>query len=221
MYIEEISISASVGDFETEQPPENQTTAATLEQVNWMRRCQSEFTLFDNHRLSVKTQGFVQNSPDYTINIGILDPHPKRLFKISWGNMLVFVGLCGAIWLFAFNSLAQKTTLVAIILSVCAGLSLILAIYRSHDRLVFYSQSGRVPLVVLFNRLPDRVTLDSFTEVLIQHIKDAKAHYMGTIETLNEELKAHRHLMEEGVISNKRYDIVKQRILSQHGDRGR
>ena len=221
MYIEEISLSAAAGDFETEQRSGDQTKAARLEQVNWMRRCRSEFTLFNNHCLSVKRQGFMQNRPDYTIDIGMLDPHPKRLFKICWGNLLIFFGLCGAAWFFAFDSPAQKTTLVAIILSVCAGLSLIPAIYRSHDRVVFFSQSGRVPLVVLFNRLPDRVTFDSFTEVLIRHIKDAKAHCMGTIETLNEELRAHRHLMEEGVISNKRYDIVKQRILSQHGDRGR
>jgi hypothetical protein len=41
---------------------------------------------------------------------------------------------------------------------------------------------------------------------------------MGVDEILSSELKAHRYLMEEGIISLKRYDIVKKRILGQHGN---
>jgi len=216
MYVEEICLSATVDDFEADQPPEDQKQSAVLEQANWMRCCRSEFTLFNNHRLSVKTQGFMQNARNHTIDIGILDPHPKRLFKICWSYLLIFVALCGAAWFLASISLTLKTTLLSIILGACAGLSLIVAIYRSHDRLVFYSQYGRVPLVVLFNRSPDRVTLGSFTDALMQHINDARAQCPGANESLSEELKAHRRLMEEGGISNKRYDIVKQRILNQH-----
>jgi hypothetical protein len=51
---------------------------------------------------------------------------------------------------------------------------------------------------------------------LMQRIEEAKAHYASADKLLSKELKAHRCLMEEGVISGKRYDIVKQRILSQH-----
>jgi len=205
MYVEEICLSATVDDFEADQPPEDQKQSAVLEQANWMRCCRSEFTLFNNHRLSVKTQGFMQNARNHTIDIGILDPQPRRSLKICWSNLLIFVALCGAAWFFT-----------SIILGACAGLSLIVAIYRSHDRLVFYSQYGRAPLVVLFNRSPDRMTLGSFTDDLVQHINDARTRCPGANESLREELKAHRRLMEEGGISSKRYDIVKQRILSQH-----
>jgi len=216
MYVEEICLSAAVVDLDTDRPSDDQGTAATLEQANWLRRCQSEFTLYNNHRLTVKTQGCMQNTLEYNVDIGILDPKPGRSLKISWSNFLVFIALCGATWAFLFTGLALKTVLLPLILGVCAGLSLILAVYRSHDRLVFYSHVGRAPLVVLFNRSPDRVTFDSFTDTLVQHIKDAKAHCPGANETLREELKAHRCLMQEGVISSKRYDLVKQRILNQH-----
>jgi hypothetical protein len=216
MYVEEIFLSATVDDAGADQPLEELEKVAVLAQANRMRRCRSEFTLFNNHCLSVKTQGFRQNDRDYTIDIGILDPHPKRSFKIDWSNLLICAVLCAAAWFSAFTSLTLNTTQLSIILGACAVVSLILAVYRSHDRLVFYSQHGRVPLVVLFNRAPDRVTLDSFAGTLVQHIKDAKADNLDTNETLSEELKAHRRFMEEGVISNKRYDIVKQRILSQH-----
>jgi hypothetical protein len=221
MYVEEIYLSADGDDRETDQTPEDPQTAAVLEQANGMRQCRAEFTLFNNHRLSVKTQGFMQNVRDYTVDIGILDPQPKRSLKVCWSHLLIFAGLGGAAWLCSTASFASKSMLLSMILSVCAAVSLILAIYRSHDRLVFYSQYGRVPLVVLFNRLPDRVTLDAFTDALVQNIKNAKTHSRETNETLSEELKEHRRLMEEGVISKKRYDIAKRRILGQHGSGGR
>jgi len=221
MYVEEIYLSAAVADLDADQPPDEQKTAATLEQVSWLRRCQSEFTLLNSHRLSVKTQGFLKSTRNYTIDIGILDPQPGRSLKICWGNFLIFVALSGATWTFSLTGFVLNTMLLPLTLGACAGLSLILTVYRSHDRLVFYSQYGRVPLVVLFNRSPDRATLDSFTDALVQHITDARAHCAGADETLSEELKVHRRLMEEGVISSKRYDLVKQRILSQHSYRGR
>ena len=211
MHVEEICLSAAVDDFEAEQPPQEQKQSAAIAQTNRMRFCRSEFTLFNNHRLAVKTQGFMQQARSYTIDIGILDPQPKRVFKIGWIFLLIFLVLCGA---------AGFLDSLSILLGLGAGLCLILAVYRSHDRLVFYSQYGRVPLVVLFNRSPDRVTLVAFTDALVQQIKDAKTQYPGANESLSEELKAHRRLMQEGGISNKRYDIVKQRILSQHSVRG-
>jgi hypothetical protein len=221
MYVEEICLSAAVDDPEVDHSSDDQEAVAAIEQANWMRRCRSEFTLFNNHCLSVKTQGFMQNARDYTVDIGILDPQPRRSLKICWSNLLIFVALCGAAWSFALTDLAPNSTLLPLILGTCAGLSLILTVYRSHDRLVFYSHYGRVPLVVLFNRSPDQMTLDLFSDALVQHIKDAKTHYQCANETLSEELKAHRRLMDEGVISSKRYDIVKQRILSQHSSGSR
>jgi len=216
MYLEEICLSTTEDDPEVDQSYEASDKAAVLKQASWMRRCRSEFTLFNNHRLSVETQGFMRDARDYTVDIGILDPYPKRTFKVGWSYLLVFFALCGAACFFALSDLTLNTTLLSISLVAFAGVSLILAIYRSHDRIVFYSQHGRTPLVVLFNRSPDRVTLDSFTGTLVEHIKDAKNHNQGANEKLNEELKEHRRLMEEGIISSKRYDIAKRRILSQH-----
>jgi hypothetical protein len=216
MYVEEICLSAADAYPEPGQPAEPAEVTATLEQVNWMRRCHSQFTLFNNHRLEVKMHGVLQNPRDYSIDIGILDPHPKRMRKIAWHYLLIFSALAAAAWFQAFVNLTTDSTLLSVVLGASAGLSLVPAVYRSHDRLVFYSRYGRVPLLVLFNRLPDRTTFDEFTDVLAKQIKDARGQYLCLNETLSEELKAHRRLREEGVISSRRYDIVKQRILAQH-----
>lgn len=221
MYVEEICLSTTADHPEAQQPAVPQEATAVLEQTHWMRRCQAEFTLFNNHRLSVQTQGLMQNPRNYTLDLGILDPHPKRMLKIGWGYLLVFVALCGATWFVPIISATLKSVLLSILLGSGAVLSLVMALYRSHDRLVFFSRYGRAPLVVLFNRLPDRAAFNSFTDALVEQIKDAKAGCPDVNETLREELKAHRHLMEQGVISGKRYDIVKQRILGRHSSRTR
>ena len=216
MYLEEICLTTTDADPEPLQSGEPAQQVAELEQINRMRRCRSQFTLYNNHRLAVRTQGALQNSRDYEVDLGILDPHPRRQLRIAWHYVLGFAVLSGAAGFLAFFSATTNGTLLSVVAIAFAALSLVLALYCSHDRLVFYSQHGRVPLVVLFNRLPDRATLDAFTHTLVQEIEGARALDPPTSETLSEELKEHRRLREEGVISCRRYDIVKQRILGQH-----
>lgn len=216
MYLEEICLSATVEDTETDQASGEQEAVAVLEQFHIIRRTRSLFTLFNNHRLMVETQGYMQPARNYTIDTAILDPQPKRSFRISWGYLLIFALACLTCLISLSGDVIPASTLLTFTTGAVAGLSLVVAIFRSHDRLVFYSQHGRAPLVVLFNRLPDRKILNSFTGTLVEYIKEAGTRNTSTDEMLRRELKAHRCLMEEGVISAKRYDIVKKRILDHH-----
>jgi hypothetical protein len=104
------------------------------------------------------------------------------------------------------------------VLAVCTGLVLVLAVFHSHGRLVFYSRNGRIPLLVLFNQNPDKDTFDAFVGILIDHIRKARQNLslVHQNELLSTELKEHRRLMEAGVILGKRYDAAKARILRQH-----
>ena len=215
MLFEEISLSASVDDLDEDHPSPAHEVTALLEQVNWLRRSRSTFTLSSDHRLSVVTQGLMQKALNFSIDTSILDPQPKRLFRICWQFLLLAVALFAASWISALNPVGPGI-LLPLLLGTAAVAALIAAVFRSHDRLVYYSQSGRVPLVVLFNRLPDPASLADFTRVLEQQINAARALQTSASESLIDELKAHRQLMQDGVISSRRYDIVKQRILSLH-----
>jgi hypothetical protein len=216
MYLEEICLTATDADPEPQSSGQPAQLVAGLDQVNRMRRCRSQFTLYSNHRLTVRTQGLLRNPRDYDVDLGILDPHPRRQIRIPWHYVLGFAVLSALAAVLAFFGETTSSMLVSIVAGASAALSLVLALYCSHDRLVFYSQHGRVPLVVLFNRLPDRATLDAFTETLANEIKGARVVCPYTSETLSEELKEHRRLTEAGVISSRRYDVVKRRILGQH-----
>jgi hypothetical protein len=216
MYLEEICLTATAADPEPQQFGEPAQQVAGLEQVNRMRRCRSQFTLYNNHRLTVRKQSLSRNPRDYDVDLGILDPHPRRQIRIAWHYVLGFAVLSASAAFLTFFSATTNSVLLSFAASASAALSLVLALYCSHDRLVFYSQHGRVPLVVLFNRLPDRATLDAFTDALVNEIEGARVRYPHSSETLSEELKEHRRLRDAGVISSRRYDIVKRRILGQH-----
>jgi hypothetical protein len=218
MYVEEICLSTAENIPESDRLDDASEKLLEFGQTSWMRRCRSQFSLSGDQRLSVDMRGFMQKPRSYTIDVGILDPQPKRSFKLCWSYALIFIALCGAVWFALFNHAYNSTPLLVLLVSG-AVFSLVTAVYRSHDRLVFYSQAGRAPLIVLFYKSPDKAAFEAFIDSLTHHIKDAKSRFVNTSETLSEELKAHRHLMEGGIISAKRYAIVKQRILSQHKTR--
>jgi hypothetical protein len=216
MRFEEIHISTIPPDFVEEQPPEPRVSNATLEQRNRFRFCKCAFELFNQRLLSVKIEGVFKHARDYEFDIGILDPEPKRSVRISWLYLSAFLILAATAGLTACTDLVPNSSMLSAMLGAGAGLSLILAAYRCHDRLVFYSQNGRVALVILLNRNPDGETFNTFTDALIRRIQQVRDSIISRSEMLSEELKEHRRLMEAGIISKKRYDSVKQRILRQH-----
>lgn len=217
MYLEEICLSTTEPDPEADRAPDPVEKIAGLEQANALRRSLSVFALLNTLHLSVKTQGFMKAASEYTVDLGILDPRPKRSLKICWSYLLLFLVFGGGAAFFSLGEAAATSPMqLPVVLGSCAVLSLVLAVYGSHDRLVFYSRHGRAPLVILFNRSPDRARFDQFVDILVSDIKRAGNRDLADNEILIEELKEHRRLMETGVISPKRYDIIKQRILSRH-----
>jgi hypothetical protein len=216
MYLEEICLSTTADAPEADAPAEQHVKTAELRQASRMRRCEVQLTLFSNNRLRVAARGLMQTEQDYTLDIGILDPQPKRRLKLCWSHVLLSAALAGAAWFVSLVHPVPHSTTLSVSLVLCSVTALLVALYRSHDRLVFFSHHGRAPLVVLFRGLPERAAFDAFTTALAKQIRSARSGCPDVSDTLSQELKAHRHLMQQGAISQRRYDIVKQRILSQH-----
>lgn len=218
MQIEEIVISELPSESIEEQSSKMQELDATLKQTSRFRFSEYSFKLFDHHFLSIKMDRGFRRTREYQLHIGILDPEPIRSLRISWQYLVVFFVLVGALGIAGFTNLlpASKTSIVMLV--VCAGVFLLLAMYFSHDRLVFYSQNGRLPLITLFNRNPDRETFGAFISTLSDQILKASANlnFILGSETLNVELREHRRLMEKGIITRKAYNSSKSLILDKH-----
>lgn len=218
MRVEEIVISQSPSDPIEVQPRDTRVCGVALKQYNRIRFCECTFELFNQHFLAIKINDVFRQAREYDLHIGILDPEPIRSLRVSWRHLAAFSVLAVAAGLAGFTNLLPNSGIWPAMLVACAGLFLILCVYRSHDRLVFYSQTGRIPLVTMFNRNPDRKTFSRFISIFTEHIREASANLnlLSGNERLNAELREHRRLMEENIISMKRYDIAKSRILDRH-----
>ena len=218
MQIEEIVISELPSESTEEQSSKMQELDATLKQTSRFRFGEYSFKLFDHHFLSIKMDRGFRRTREYQLHIGMLDPEPIRSLRISWKNLAMFTVLAGALGMAGFTNLFSASKASILILVACAGVFLVLAMYFSHDRLVFYSQNGRLPLVTLFNRNPDRETFGAFISTLSDQILKASANLNFILgnERLNVELREHRRLMEAGIITSKAYNSSRSLILDKH-----
>jgi len=218
MRIEEIVISELPAEPVEEQSSKVQEINATLKQNCRYRLCEYFFELFNHHFLSIKMDRAFHRTGEYQLHIGILDPEPIRSLRISRWFLVVFSVLAGTAVITGFTNLLPDSNNLTIILVVCAGLFLLVAAYRSHDRLLFYSRNGRIPLVTIFNRQPDQETFSTFISILTDQIREASTNlnFICGNGMLNVELREHRRLMETGIISRDEYNISKSRILRRH-----
>ena len=216
MRLEKIDISAISPDYLEQPLPAAGVISASLEQRNRFRFRKHTFKLIDQRILSVRTDGFIKQLSDYEFNIGILNPEPKRLLTINWGYLAAFLILAVSAALAARSELFPDPFMASSLLAVNAIVFLILAAYSCHNRLVFYSTNGWVPLVILMYRNPTEAKFQAFTDALTAQIRDIQSSFGSWSEMLREDLIEHRRLMERGIISEKRYDWIKQYILCLH-----
>ena len=217
MSFEEIHISTIPADLlEEESPRSPRVIRAALAQHDRLRFCRRTFRLFDQRILSVQADGIFRRLPPYEFHIGILDPEPKRLVGINWRYLVAFLVLAATATLTATAGLFRDPILLSSVLAAAAALCLLMAVYSYHDRLIFYSQNGNVPLVILSHRKPDADSFDTFTAALIRNIVDVRDSFANGSELLREELKEHRRLREQGIITDMRYEGIRQHILGLH-----
>jgi hypothetical protein len=218
MPIEEIVISAAGYGLVGNRLSKPRKGDIDLEETSRFRVHGFRYELFDRHFLHVSRTSRWGGKREYELDLGMLDPAPKRSLKISWATLTVggipaavagYQGIHGGgsndlYWLLTGGALSLVT--------------LVLAFCLSGARLVFYSNNGRMPLVSFRNVSADPTAFRKFVKTLSGRAREAN-HNLQLVnrnELLNSELQEHRRLMEEGVISRKSYVCAKSRILARH-----
>lgn len=214
------SICLSSEDFETEQPPE-QTTNSRFEQKGRLFRYQAEYRVYNDHFIEVKTAGVFERPRTYQLDCTFLDRHAKRVLNIDWCSAAAFVFLLSSAVVLAWMAPSLEISAVVLGASLAsalaaAALTLLVCLRRSSDSIVFYSRHGRVPLLRLRNHNPSTTELKAFVGDIGKRIKRARQGWNNREQFLSAELREHRRLKDEGILTPERYETVKRRILGKH-----
>ncbi len=208
-----------VSTHEENAAPRTQLTE--LSQFSLLKAYSVHYTLFDGHFLSVYVKHPFLRPRKYWLNLAYLEPTPRRVLKIDMPSLYA----CGilslaAMVLMLINTFTNGSTAIlqSVVALVCTALiALLLLIYRSKDRLVFYSRYGRVNWLEILINKPNRRAYKAFVELLISASHAVSSHQSPRHEQrLGAELREHRRLKHEGVLSARVYEDVKRRFLGEH-----
>lgn len=208
-----------VSTHEENAAPRTQLTE--LSQFSLLKAYSVHYTLFDGHFLSVYVKHPFLRPRKYWLNLAYLEPTPRRVLKIDMPSLYA----CGilslaAMVLMLINTFTNGSTAIlqSVAALVCTALiALLLLIYRSKDRLVFYSRYGRVNWLEILINKPNRRAYKAFVELLISASHAVSSHQSPRHEQrLGAELREHRRLKHEGVLSARVYEDVKRRFLGEH-----
>lgn len=221
--MEHICLSSEEEEQEHTGPAER-IAERRFDQSSRLHRCEAHFEVFNTHHVEVKTRGLSNKARHYELDLSFLDPAPRRVRSIDWPLAWASGVLAGAAVVTAtlVPPLASATIHVMIVAALLAGafVSLGLLVQRFRDRIVFCSRHGRWPLLALLNHEPTPGQLQDFIDELSARIRQTRDNWPDRQQFLSAELREHRRLRDEGILSPETYDAIKRRILSKHTQPG-
>ena len=191
---------------------------AEIEQVMAKERVKLE--IFDGAYLRVSRKPVRGKSTEYRVHLAFLDPTPVKRresgdFTLAGMTGLLAVatlGLAYSPWVGALPVLPTVGFLAALAL---AGLAA--GIYRSMTRLGFLTRNGHAHVFDMSSAKPNRKAAAKFMDVLVSTVGKAQAERMDErAHYRRDEMKEHRRLHEDGVLSPEAYEDAKTRILAAH-----
>jgi hypothetical protein len=215
------SICLSSEDIDTDRPADKTTNSRFVQQGR-LFRYEAHFSIFNEHFIEVRTNGVFRHPRSYELDCTFLDPHARRVLRIDWWSAGVFLLLLSCAlalpWLAASSAISTLALAGSVVLMFgAAAAALLVCLHRSSDSVVFYTRHGRAPLLRFLNRNPTAAELECFVSDISERIQRASAQWDNKQQFLSAELKEHRRLKDQGILTPESYEAVKRRILGKHG----
>ena len=195
------------------------TINATLEQSHG--GVHSTFVIFNGTYLGVCTSRSGATR-EYWLNLAFLDPQPVPQAGRPWRALAGVTAAFAACVLVAyFGAAASPLALAAAVAAAALAavlMALVRSLYRSCLTLVYCTRHGRMPVLQVFRHKPDRPRLKEFIDGMAQAVKVALAERPASrSQYLRDEMREHRRLLAQGVLTAPQFEVAKALILRQHG----
>lgn len=195
-----------------------------LSQVSYLRARSAHYTIFDRRFLSVYRKSYGRKARQYWIDLALLDSAPHFFVKFDHYSLYTAAGmlaLCGILVLASLFSTAPWYTHAwspLMLISLSAGMiALLIFVQRSQNLVRFHSQNGDTVLLEMDNNSPNRGEFSAFAHELVLHIQAAqRSDRRKPDQKLGAELREHRRLKDQGILSEEIYAGVRDKILRRH-----
>lgn len=189
-----------------------------FEQVNKLHGIYRQLTIFNDTHCYQSIKNKHQRKFKYRIDLAFLDPRPFRTQVKAWKWLYAFLALLGLNIALIFTSWLDSSALnflvIFTLVTVVTIMCLLAFFYYSRDKVFFRSQYGKIKLVELINKNPDKANFRSFiTKFVMQINKSKTAKGLNQNKFLARELRELRRLKDESVIPVRSYEKAKQLIL--------
>ena len=189
-----------------------------FEQRNKLHGLYRKITIFNDTHCYQSIKNKHQRKYKYRIDISFLEPRPFRSRTIEWKWLYACLSL------FALNLVLVVTGLVDtssinflglfIGITVVALMCLLAFFYYMRDKVYFRSQYGKIKMIELINKNPDKENFRKFIHRFIQQINKSKtAKGFNQHKYLTRELAELRRLKDETVVPEDSYEKAKQLIF--------
>lgn len=213
--ITEITLSSGLDD-DAHLKPEHVNIVFVQEQK--FKGVKRAFKIFNDTQLYYVQKSFRHKENTlHRVNLCYVDIQPERECRVAWSwlstafativwsMLLLYVGL--------FTQYkADYIVIVGVLLGTFSMISMLIFYYRTHDKLIFRSYVGKIPLFEVSNHKPGNKEFDTFMETLRRHIKLAQDK-LAMHQRLAGELKDLRRIRDEGRISNEHYESARNTIF--------
>ncbi len=161
-----------------------------------------------------------QRKYKYRIHLACLDTRLFRVRTVKWNWLYASLALWLLDTLLVYMALTKTPSMIFLGLSVAttttALLTLLAFFYYFRDTVIFRSQYGKVKLLEVINKNPDRDSFRSFISTFVAQINKSKADTgFNQNQFLVRELQELRRLKDETVISEASYEKAK-RLIFKH-----
>ncbi|MBK8162522.1 MAG: hypothetical protein IPK65_05060 [Gammaproteobacteria bacterium] len=195
-----------------------------LSQVSYLRAQTSHYTIFDRRFLSVYRKHFGGKARQYWIDLALIDSTPHFFVKNDRHSLYTSGGMLGLCAILTLVSVFSRMPWYAhawsplTLLSLCAAvIALLVFVHRSQNLVRFHSQNGDAVLLEMYNNAPNRREFEVFARELVQHIQAAQRCDRRKLDQkLGAELREHRRLRDQGILTEEVYAGARDKILRRH-----
>ncbi len=177
--------------------------------------------IFDERYLGVEAEGPDANRRWFWLHLAFVDPKPVRR-SARLGRLVVAavavpptVALLAVAWAGSLTGLTATIALPTAALLSLAGLGY--AVFDYLDEWMLCTRHGRAPVLRIRRRRADRRSLEQFMDRLEARTRAAREQSVGARESLlRDEMRAHRRLLEAGVLEKPAFESARVAILGAY-----